>query len=190
MAKLWIANTSKQHHTFLYRPKIGDGGKTDDGILRPVFGEIRKQDIPVGGQICVTGDDLKDSEIRNILDQHKHIVDFKSLNRVKGFQGICYRIGPDPVPMDEILERIETNDKVLTEDNKDRQARRALEIAANMRGASQSDDAPFKDLRETDVQVSQKGDKEVNGGTPQLNQVVEVAEEGKEPSGRGRKSAA
>lgn len=189
MAKLWIANTTKQEHDFVYRPRIGGGGKTDDGILKPVFGELRKQTIPVGGQICVSGVDSQ-SEIDNVLTQHKHIVEFKSLNRVRGFQALCYRIGPDPVPIDEILERIETNDKARTEENKDRQATTAREIAARMRLVSQADDAPFKDLRETDVQVAQKGDKEVNQGTPKLNQVVEVTEIGKEPSGRGRKSAA
>jgi hypothetical protein len=191
MARLWIANTTKQHRDFVYRPRLREGvEKTEDGILKPVFGELRKQHIPVGGQICVGGaDGLADGEIRNILDQHKYIVDFKSLNTVKGFQGLCYRIGPDPVPMEEILERIETNDKVRTEENKDRQAATALQIAANMRSVSQTDDAPFKDLRETDVQVAQRGDKEVNGGTPQLNHVVEVAEQGKEPSQRGRRQA-
>lgn len=188
MAKLWIANTTKQNHDFVYRPKIGSGGKTEDGILKPIFGELRKQHIPVGGQICVG--DLKDGEIDNLLSQHTHVVNFKELHVPKGFQGLSYKIGPDPIPMEAILGRIEQNDDVRTEENKDRQARTALEIAANMRSASQSDDAPFKDLRETDVQVSQKGDKEVNQGTPRLNQVVEVTEEGKEPSGRGRKSAA
>jgi hypothetical protein len=187
MAKLWLCNSSKQNHEFVYRPKIGDGGKTDDGILRPIFGEMRKQLIPVGGQICVG--DLKDGEIRNILDQHKHIVDFKSLNSARGFQGLCYKIGSDPVPMEAIVERINANDAVRTEEAKVRQTNTAIDIASRMRLVSQSDDAPFKDLRETDVQVAQKGDKEVNQGTPKMNQVVEVTEEGKEPSGRGRKSA-
>lgn len=188
MPKLFIANTTKQHHTFLYRPKISDGG-VKDGILRPMFGDLRKYDIPVGGQICV-GDFSDDGEVRNILDQHKHIVEFKSLNRVKGFQGLTYRIGENQVPMDEILERIETNDAVRTEEAKDRQARTALDIASRMRVVAQEEGAPFKDLRETDVQVAQKGDKEVNKGTPQMNDVVEVTEDGKSPSGRGRKSAA
>ena len=109
---------------------------------------------------------------------------------MRGFQGLCYRIGPDVVPMDEILERIETNDKVRTEENKDRQARTALDIAESMRLVSGQEDSPFKDLRETDVQISQKGNAEVNGGTPKLNNVVEVVEQGQSPSGRARKSAA
>lgn len=186
--KLWIANSTKQNQDFVYRPKIGDGGKREDGIIKPVFGEMRKQHIPVGGQICLG--DLSDGEIRNILDQHKHIVDFKGLSKVRGFQGLCYRISLDQVPMDEIMERIQKNDEVRTEEAKDRQAATALQIAANMRTVSNTDDAAFKDLRETDIQVAQQGAKEVNQGTPRLNQVVEVTEEGKEPSGRGRKSAA
>jgi hypothetical protein len=184
--KLWIANTTKQIHIFVYRPKLG-GGKSEDGVMKPVFGEMRQQTIPLGGQICVG--DLQDGEIRNILDQHKHIVDFKSLNSLRGFQGLCYRQGPDPMPVEKILERIDSNDEVRTEESKDRQARTALEIASRMRLVSQSDDAPFKDLRETDIQVAQKADKEVNRGTSQLNQLVEVPEEGKQPSGRGRRSA-
>lgn len=189
MPRLWIANTTKQVHDFNYRPRIGPGGKTEDGALKPIFGDIRKQPIPIAGQICV-GENLSDAEIANILSQHKHIVEFKNLHQVRGFQGFCYRIGPDPVPIGEILERIETNDKALTENSKERQVKTALEIATNMRNVSQSDDAPFKDLRETDVQIAQKGDKEVNQGTPKLNQVIEITEAGKEPSGRGRKSAA
>lgn len=188
MPKLFIANTTKQHHDFVYRPKIGSGGKTEDGVLKPIYGEMRLQHIPVGGQICVSGVST-DAEIRNILDQHKHIVEFKSLNRVRGFQGLCYR-QDDPVPIEEILERLETNDKVRTEENKDRQAATALKIASKMREVASDDQSPFKDLHETNVQVAQKGDKEVNEGTPKLNQVVEVTEDGKSPTTRGRKSAA
>src|SRR5271155_2987089 len=131
MPKLWIANTTKQIHTFCYRPKIGAGGKSaEDGILRPVFGEMRQQSIPVGGQICVGGaDGISDEEIKVILNQHKHIVEFKDLNRVKGFQGMCYRIGSDPVPIGEIMERIETNDEVRTQQNEDRQTATTLGIA-------------------------------------------------------------
>jgi hypothetical protein len=192
MARLWIANSTKQNHEFIYRPRLrAEIEKTQDGTIKPVFGESRKQHIPVGGQICVGGSDgLSDGEIRNILDQHPSVPDFKSLNRVKGYQGLCYRIGPDNVPMDEIMERIEKNDEVRTEEAKDRQASTALKIASNMRNVASQDDAAFKDLRETDVQVAQKGDKEVNGGTPKMNQVVEVTEDGKTASGRGRKSAA
>jgi len=189
MTKLWIANTTKQNHDFVYRPRIGEGGVgKEDGIVRPKYGEMRKQPIPVGGQICVG--DLSEGEIRNILDQHPHIVDYKSLNRAKAFQGLCYREGDKNVPIGEILERIETNDKIRTEENKLRQTNTALEIAGKMREVASTDDAPFKDLRETDVQVAQKGAQEVNGGTPRINNVVEVTEEGKAPSGRGRKSAA
>jgi DNA-binding protein H-NS len=187
--RLWIANTTKQIHEFVYRPRVGDGG-VQDGVLRPKFGDLRKHTIPVGGQISVGGaNGLDTGEIDNILKQHAYIVQFKDLPKVKGFQGLCYRIGPDPVPMEKIMERIDQNDDVLSEEAKDRQAATALQIAASMRNASATDDAAFKDLRETDVQVAQKGNKEVNDNTPQVNQVVEVTEEGKTPSGRGRKSA-
>jgi hypothetical protein len=186
MAKLWISNSSKQNHEFVYRPKVGDGG-VKDGILRPMYGDLRKQLIPVGGQICIG--DLGDQETKDILAQHRHIVEFKDLLRERGFQGLCYRIGPDPMPIDKIMERISLNDEVRKKEATERQSDTALEIATNMRTVAASDDAPFKDLRETDVQVAQKGAKDVNGGTPELNQVVEVTEEGKSPSGRGRKSA-
>jgi hypothetical protein len=185
--KLWIANTTKQHHTFLYRPKISDGG-VKDGILRPMYGDLRKQEIPVGGQILV-GDFSSDSDIRNILDQHKHIEEFSKLSRVQGFQGMCYRIGPDPVPIEKILERIDQNDQVRTKEAEVRQTNTAVEIASRLRAVSNEGGTPFKDLRETDVQVAQKGNKEVNDGTPKLNLVTEVVEEGKEPSQRGRRSA-
>jgi hypothetical protein len=189
MPKLWIANTTKQSHDFVYRPRLrATLEKTEDGILKPVFGEQRNYMIPYAGQVCI-GDKLSDAEIKNILDQRQDVVDFQGLNRVRGFQGLCYRIGENEVPLGEIMERIETNDNVRTAQVKDRQQKSALEIATNLRSVSQTDDAPFKDLRETDVQVAQRADKEVNQGTPQMNQVVEVAESGKEPSGRGRRSA-
>lgn len=190
MANLWIANTTKQVHIFQYRPKIGSGGQQEDGVLRPVYGELRKETIPVGGQICVSRSDLKDAEIRVILDQHPHIPNFNELNMVKGYQGLCYRIGPNPVPMEEILERIETNDKARTDIANDRQMASALEIAGRIKLASAEGQTPYKDLRETDVQVAQHAEDGVNAGTPKINQVVEVPEQGKEPSGRGRRSAA
>jgi len=189
MARLWIANTTTQHHEFIYRPKISDGG-VKDGILRPMFGEARQQRIPVGGQICVGGPDgLDDGMIRTILDQHKHIVDFTSLPRVQGFQGLCYKIGPEPVPIEKILERIDENAKAREAVANDRQVASTLEIAARMRSVAGQEGAPFTDLRETTVQIAQKGHPEVNNGTPKLNRVVEVPEDGKEPSRRGRMSA-
>jgi hypothetical protein len=187
MTKLWIANCTKQHHTFVYRPKISDGGMKD-GILRPMYGDLRKQDIPVGGQILVGDFKADTTEIRDILDQHKHIVEFNKLDRVQGFQGLCYREG-DPVPMDKILERINQNDDVRTKESTIRQTNTAVEIAGRLRSVSNEGGAPFKDMRETDVQVAQAANKEVNGGTPQINRVTEVLEEGKEPSTRGRRSA-
>lgn len=188
MTKLWIANTTKQHHEFVYRPKISDGGMKD-GIIRPKYGDIRKHHIPLGGQVLV-GDFDSDGEIRNILDQHKHIVEFSTLSKVKQFQGLCYKIGPDPVPVEKILERIDDNDKVRTEENRVRLVNTARDIATNMQQGSQTEGTPFKDLRETDVQVAQKGAEGVNKGTPQMNDVVEVVQDGKEPSRRGRQSAA
>jgi DNA-binding protein H-NS len=189
--KLFIANTTKQNHEFVWRPKLRDfSGENQDGIIKPKYGELRRLPIPLGGQICIGNDKaLEGPDVKNILEQHPHIVRFEDLNTVRGFQGLCYR-QDNPVPIEEILERLETNDKVRTEENKQRQTNTALQIASNMREVAAQDDAPFKDLRETDVQVAEKGAQEVNGNTPRLNNVVEVAEEGKTPSGRGRKSAA
>jgi hypothetical protein len=186
MTKLFIANTTKQHHDFVYRPRIGDPGRRDDGVLRQVYGDMRKQTIPLGGQILVG--DLKAEEIKVILEQHPHIVEFNKLDRVQGFQGLCYREN-DPVPMEKILERLTVNDEVRTKQAEVRQTNTAVEIASNLRAVSNEGGTPFKDLRETDVQVAQKGNKEVNDGTPKLNLVTEVVEEGKEPSTRGRRSA-
>jgi hypothetical protein len=189
--KLWIANTTKQVHTFHWRHRLGDNGVPDQGgmILRPKFGDLHKQTIPVGGQILVSGKDLDEGAIREILSQNPQIVDYKSLNREKPYIGLCYRIGPDPVEIERVLERIERNDQVRTEENKLRQTNTASQIASGIREVSNQDGAPFTGLRETDVQVAQAGNQEVNGGTPKLNDVVEVLEEGQKPSGRGRKAA-
>jgi hypothetical protein len=185
--KLWIANLTKQHHTFMYRPKISDGG-VKDGIMRPMYGDLRQRTIPLGGQILVE-DFSSDSDVRNVLDQHKHIVEFSKLDKEKGFQGLCYRIGEDAVPIDKILEQLKENDNVRTKESEVRQTNTALEISSRLRAVSNEGGVPFKDMRETDVQVAQAPHKEVNDGTPKVNRVTEVVEEGKEPSMRGRRNA-
>lgn len=187
--KLWIANSTKQHHQFQYRPRISEyGAKNSDGSFRPTHGDLRRFDVPLGGQIYVGDFDQK--EIDEIFAQHPHIIQFKDLDKPSGYQGLCYRIGPDPVPFEALLERMDKNDAVRTQQSLDRQTDTAKVIATNLRSVSENSDAPFKDMRETDVQVAQTGAREVNGGTPKLNRVVEVLEAGKEASGRGRKSAA
>lgn len=188
MARLWIANTTNQRHTFIYRPKIGEGG-VKEGVLLAKFGEMRRYDIPVGGQVAIGGDrGLEDGEIRGILDQHPHIVNFDELKRVNGYQGLCYRIGPNEVPIEKILERIDANDKARTDVAKDRQMQTTLEIANRMRNVSGQDGAAFTDLHETNVQVEQVPAQEVNDGTSKINTVVKVPEDGKTPTQRGPKS--
>lgn len=96
--RLFIANTTKQHHHFAYRI-------AEQGLRMPL--------IKAGQQICLR--DLTSDQIGSIVKQHTiyGIQDAKELSRLKKcYIGICYSID-EPVSITQMLTVYENNDKAL-----------------------------------------------------------------------------
>lgn len=101
--KLYVANCTKQHQTFVYRT-LGQTG-------------VKQQPIHIGQQIMVTGrDDLTKREIDYILEQHRRygIIAVDEINRVKPYAGMCYSVDK-PIQIEAIMSALDHNQFVLAE---------------------------------------------------------------------------
>lgn len=99
MAKLYIANCTKQHQDFQYRI--------------PETGKITQQHIAAGAQAIIYKD-ASVHELEAIVVQHAHygLVTDREARKTKDFVGLCYSIG-EPVKLDTIAEVMEHNDQAL-----------------------------------------------------------------------------
>lgn len=99
MPVLYIANASKQSHSFNYR--------------LPEKEKLFMQKIEVASQISIN---LNSAEIDWVLKQHLKygMVDVKSISNKKGFSGICYSIDK-PVNVETIMIASEVKDEVITD---------------------------------------------------------------------------
>jgi hypothetical protein len=112
MATLYIANTTKQNHVFVYRHRE---------MSNPAMREIKRgQQIPIS--------DITIEEARAIVKQHEKygIMDAAELSRRRDFAGLVYSIDK-PVDIDQMLASFELNDKDLA---KEAQQRREVQAAA------------------------------------------------------------
>ena len=118
MTKMYVANCTKQNHTFTYR--IPDSSET---LTRP-----RALEIKAGAQIKVP-DDLTTPQVDSIIRQHARygMVSVAELDRTRPFVGLCYSLDK-PVSVDSIRRGLSHNDDVLRE--KGRQLRQEAGIAA------------------------------------------------------------
>jgi hypothetical protein len=102
MARLYIANCTKQRHEFLYRA--------------PEQKNHIKQPIEIGSQIAVWKSDGTASrdDLQIIVEQHTAygLVDVSEIDRTKHFVGMCYSFDK-PVDIQKIMYTIESNDAVL-----------------------------------------------------------------------------
>jgi hypothetical protein len=97
--RLYISNTTKQNVDFFYRV-----------LENPV---ARRQQIPIGGQIVISGD-LSTPDVEYIIGQHRPygMVSADELDRTKEFVGLCYSVDK-PVTMIKIERTMRHNDAVL-----------------------------------------------------------------------------
>jgi len=101
MAKLYLANCTKQRHEFLYHA--------------PEQKQLTKQDIEIGSQIMVWRDAPLD-QLSAIILQHEPygLINVNEIDRTKHFVGICYSFDK-PIDVHKIMYTVENNDKVLEE---------------------------------------------------------------------------
>jgi hypothetical protein len=166
MPKLFVANTSKQHHDFAYR-------LAEDK-------NIRIETIRIGSQVCVGGDSLTHEMIAKIIEQHAPygLRDAKTLSGVKDFVGLCYSIDK-PVPMDNMLVLFEKNDVVLNDRAADRREDIAASIAHNTQAQMEGADVT---LQRTEVEIEEQ----TKDGAPKVNEGFEVTGDGVTPRHPGR----
>jgi hypothetical protein len=174
MAKLYIANTSKQHHQFCYR--LGEEKN------------YRTEEIPVGHQVLIGGGRLSHEQIAYILAQHedKNLRDSTQISKIHEYVGLCYRL-ERPVDNDRVMLMFEQNDKYLNEGAADRREAVSAAVANRLEQRSHQIGAP---LNRTEVEVRE----DTKGATSRIDEGFEVVREGVQRrhtgSRRNRKSRA
>ena len=111
--KVYIGNATKQVLRFSYRPP-GKG--------------IRAQDIPIGGQVLLSGD-LTTDEVDAALKQNEPygLIDVKEIDRTKAFIGICYSLDK-PISLSYLQRALDQNHRVLVERGKEIRTNAAIAV--------------------------------------------------------------
>ena len=111
--KVYIGNATKQVLRFSYRPP-GKG--------------IRAQDIPIGGQVLLSGD-LTTDEVDAALKQNEPygLIDVKEIDRTKAFVGICYSLDK-PISLSYLQRALDQNHRVLVERGKEIRTNAAIAV--------------------------------------------------------------
>ena len=115
MAKMYVANLTRQAQDFIYR-----------------LPETRKstfQQIPVGGQVLLSGD-LTTKDIEAVIQQHAPygMVPAAEVAKRREFNGLCFALDR-PVPIEALRRGLEANRAVL--DARGVELRRQAAIAVN-----------------------------------------------------------
>lgn len=168
--KLFIANLTKQHQTFLYR------------VLeeRVPGGHSRHQEIAIGTQVMLP-DDMSTEQINAIVDHHK-LYGIKSVleaRKIKGFTGLVYSI-EKPVQMNDegfIKEVLQENDDALTGRANERRETTAAAINSRMQDLGRETGA---DLQRTEVEQVEE-----TTGTPQVAAGIETVADNVAPRNQG-----
>lgn len=119
--RLYIANTTKQHHQFLYR-------LPEDSVPRSAS-------VKIGTQEQLPGD-FSPEQIQHIVDQKTPygLKNWAEVKNTRDFVGLCYSVGK-PVEMDHILTAVEHNDEVLDSAAEDRREVEAAVVANNIQSS-------------------------------------------------------
>lgn len=152
MPILYVANTSKQHHDFVYRVP-GDTQRT------------RVQKILMGEQIKVHKDDSYEV-LDNIVKQHQQygLIEAAEVDRTKPFIGIMYQFDK-PIHVEKFMYAEEHNSDVLIDQGK----KIRQEAAAALHDHIQANtDAQLLNLQSEVVEETRETDRG-------LNEVLEVS---------------
>lgn len=120
MSLLYVANTTKQHHDFLYQ--IPELEKYRLGV----------QKIPAGQQVVI----YKDAPlpvIEAIIKQHEKygLMPVDDVVKTKGFVGLCYSIDK-PVPLDKLHHAFDHNLGVLHDRSEQMKKEAAIAIGGQV----------------------------------------------------------
>ncbi len=159
MPALYIANATKQEHTFAYR-------------LPERVGEPILQPIRAGGQVRISGD-LNQIQIDAIIEHHRiyGMISVEEAARVKEFAGLCYSIDK-PISFEKLTQMVEHNDDVLTERGKKMRAEAA--VATNEQLEQQIIENRMPDRLQSLEMSVEEVDRDQRDPTPGLAEGVRV----------------
>jgi len=183
---LYIGNATKQHHLFCYQVIENSNNVAN-----------RQQNIPVGGQIRLTG--LNTPQIDAIVGHHQRYgmmsVEEAAAKTIRNREviGLVYSVDK-PIAVPRLTMVIERNTAVLKEQGKKNRQDAAVAVAAGLERALEENRELNADLAEVDVEVIQDEDR--GGGYAQDNPVGERFKVTRDPNaengrpsrgGRGRR---
>lgn len=167
MAKLFIANCTKQHQLFLYR----------------IPGEQRAspymQEIGIGKCVEVYRDDTADV-LESIIAQHVDygLVRVDEIDRTKDFIGMCYQFDK-PIEADKIIRALDRNDIVLRDRGIEQRKDAAIAISDKAERDAEEAGGHLGGMEVTVEEVKVPG-----GSDVQINETIAVVKEGKRATGK------
>jgi hypothetical protein len=154
--KLYVANTTLQHHEFIF--------------WKPENSQLQRMQIPLMNQRLIVDD--QPEIVRAIIDQHVAygLLEARAMLRTRRFTGLGYRLDK-PVDIESLMLAKQQNDAVLMGQSKTQRefaaalgARHALEL-----GQSGDTETPKSFSMSIEEQQVDKHDK-----APKLKETVEV----------------
>lgn len=138
MPTLYIANTTKQAHDFVFRI-AGDS-------------RLHRSQIPPGAQRTVWSNPTAEM-IASVVAQHEKygLVDARRIDQTRAFVGLCFSVDR-PVNLDQLLKVIEQNEAALDARGKTIRREAAATIWASRREDEVGDDSGAK-LKNLQVEI-------------------------------------
>lgn len=169
MTKLFIANTTKQHHEFTYRIP-------EDGRNVPIM-----QKIPVGECVQIYKDDTT-AVLDAIIAQHARygLIAVSEIDRTKDFIGLAYQFDK-PIDVDKIIRALSHNDLVLQKLGEEQRKQAAVAISQTIDAATQDAGAKLASLDVTIEEVDRRDSTDTA-----INETVSVVRDGTRPQRRTR----
>jgi len=169
VSKLYVANTTRQAHQFLYQV--------------PEYPAPFMQNIPPGGQIAVSKD-LNPVQLEAVVQHHRMYGMVHADERPNGYSGLCYSVDK-PVKLDRIQNAVVHNDAVLAERGRKQREDAAIAVNSQIETQMREQDMPGN-LRVLEMEAVE----EVSGAdTPRVAEGVRVSRESPAPRARGRRKA-
>ncbi len=169
MPKLYIANTSKQHHLLLVR--------------LPEESKVISQDIRAGQQVVVGNRNLTQADVDYVVSKQTRygLKPVAELHRNHAFVGLLYSVDK-PVQLDHIYSTFEQNDDALNEKASTRREHEAASIASRIQEtmASMGVDVPRAEVTVVE---------DTRGQSPRIAEGFEVVAEGVTPRHGGKRRA-
>lgn len=174
MTKLYVGNATKQNLKFTYRIPGG---------------AARVQDIPIGGQVLLSGE-MNSNDVENIIDQNAKygFIDVREIDRSKEFIGFCYSIDK-PISLPQLEKVFHKNHEVLVQRGKE--TRENFAVAINNELEDELMRSGMGNLKGMEVSIiEQDSPTRPSDAGPMVNEGIRVSrnEEPSRPVARARGS--